>query len=84
MPSRLLAMIAMRSPIAMRARLDALRTELADLAFDLERQGCFDAADVAMILDARMREMTEEILAENPSEAITLVRSAEAERLLLP
>lgn len=38
------------------ARLDALRTELADLAFELERQGRRDAADVVMMLDARVRE----------------------------
>jgi len=37
-------------------QLDALRTELADLAFELERQGRRDAADVVMILDERLRE----------------------------
>ena len=36
---------------------DRLRTELADLAFDLERQGRLDAADVVMQLDARVREL---------------------------
>ena len=35
---------------------DRLRTELADLAFDLERQGRLDAADVVMQLDTRLRE----------------------------
>jgi len=39
---------------------DRLRTELADLAFDLERQGRLDAADVVMQLDARVRELAGE------------------------
>ena len=34
-----------------------LRTELADLAYALERQGRLDAADVVMQLDARLREL---------------------------
>ncbi len=38
---------------------DRLRTELADLAFDLERQGRRDAADVVMQIDARVRELAE-------------------------
>jgi hypothetical protein len=49
------------SPPALQARLDALRTELADLAYDLERQGRVDAADVVMQIDSRVREMAEEI-----------------------
>ena len=44
--------------------LDALRTEFADLAFELERQGRRDAADVVMMLDARVREMAEEMAVE--------------------
>ena len=40
--------------------LDRLRTELADLAYDLERQGRLDAADVVMQLDARVRELAVE------------------------
>jgi hypothetical protein len=40
--------------------LDRLRTELADLAYDLERQGRLDAADVVMQLDARLRELAGE------------------------
>lgn len=40
--------------------LDRLRTELADLAYDLERQGRLDAADVVMQLDARVRELAGE------------------------
>ena len=43
---------------------DRLRTELADLAFDLERQGRLDAADVVMQLDARLRELAGESAAE--------------------
>lgn len=35
----------------------ALRTELADLACELERQQRCDAADIVMILDARLREL---------------------------
>ncbi len=46
------------------SRLDALRTQFADLAFTLERQGRRDAADVVMMLDTRVREMAEEIAAE--------------------
>lgn len=36
-----------------------LRAELADLAYDLERQGRLDAADVVMQLDARLRELAD-------------------------
>ncbi len=36
---------------------DQLRTELADLAYDLERQGRRDAADVVMQIDVRVREL---------------------------
>lgn len=53
-----------RRPIPMQAKLDALRTEFADLAFDLERRGRRDAADVVMLIDTRVREMAEEIAAE--------------------
>lgn len=59
--------------------LDALRTELADLAFELERQGRRDAADVVMMLDTRMREMAEVIAAEAPddeSNGLVCCRSA--------
>jgi hypothetical protein len=49
------------SPHALQARLDTLRTELADLAYDLERRGRVDAADVVMQIDIRVREMAEEI-----------------------
>lgn len=43
---------------------DRLRTELADLAYDLERQGRLDAADVVMQLDVRVRELAAEAPAE--------------------
>ncbi len=41
-------------------RLDALRTELADFAYVLERQGRLDAADAVMAIDARVRAMAGE------------------------
>lgn len=40
--------------------LGRLRTELADLAYDLERQGRLDAADVVMQIDTRVRELADE------------------------
>lgn len=53
----------MRAPLQTDPRpdpLDALRTELPDLAYDLERQGRLDAADVVMMLHARLRELAAE------------------------
>jgi hypothetical protein len=44
-------------------RLDALRTELIDLAFVLERRGRLDAADVAITTSVRVRELCEELRA---------------------
>jgi len=41
----------------MHVPLATLRTELADLAFELERLGRHDAADVVMMLDVRVREL---------------------------
>jgi hypothetical protein len=58
-------MPATRRPAHAQAKLDALRTEFADLAFDLERRGRRDAADVVMMLDTRVREVAEEIAAES-------------------
>lgn len=49
-------MSASRTTGPVQIPLDALRTELADLAFELERQGRRDAADVVMMLDARLCE----------------------------
>jgi len=52
-------------PIPVQAKLEALRSEFADLAFDLERKGRRDAADVVMLIDTRVREIAEEIAAED-------------------
>lgn len=49
---------------ATQATLDRLRTELADLAFELERQGRRDAADVVMQIDARVCELVAEVSTE--------------------
>lgn len=40
-------------------RLERLRGELAELAFVLERQGRRDAADVVILLQARVAELAE-------------------------
>lgn len=40
--------------LSMTERLDQLRVELADLAFDLERQGRLDAADIANQIRLRL------------------------------
>ena len=50
--------------LSMKARLDALRTEFADLAFELERKGRRDAADVVMMLDQRVLAVAGEIAAD--------------------
>ena len=42
-------------------KLDALRAELADLSFALERRGRHDAADVANTLSARVCELRDEL-----------------------
>jgi hypothetical protein len=42
-------------------KLEALRTELADLAFDLESRGRVDAADVAGSVSARLKEIRKEV-----------------------
>lgn len=44
-------------PTARTGPLDRLRAELADLAFDLERQGRLDAADIVMQIEGRVREL---------------------------
>lgn len=54
-----------RRPFPVQAKLDALRTEFADLAFNLERKGRRDAADVVMLIDTRVRELAEEIAVAN-------------------
>lgn len=40
--------------LTLRARLDSLRSDLADLAFGLERRGRIDAADAVMEISARI------------------------------
>jgi hypothetical protein len=42
-------------------KLDALRAELADLAFKLESRGRLDAADLAMSVATRVGELCEEL-----------------------
>ena len=49
---------------ALRGKLDALRTEFADLAFTLELRGRIDAADVAITASARVGELCEELAGE--------------------
>jgi hypothetical protein len=57
---------------SLQTRLDALRAELADLAFALERQGRLDAADVVMQVDVRVREIAREAAAEQADTAVPL------------
>ena len=45
-------------------RLAALRAELVEQAYVLERQGRLDAADVAVATSLRIAEVCEELLAE--------------------
>jgi hypothetical protein len=45
---------------AMLGKLDGLRTELVELAFSLDRRGSCEAADVAITLSARVRELCDE------------------------
>ena len=49
-------------------RLAALRTELVDLAYDLDVRGACAAADVAMMASVRLTELCEEFSAP-PGEA---------------
>jgi len=48
---------------AMLGRLDALRIELADLAYTLDRRGRRDAADLAVAVSARIGEIHDECAA---------------------
>lgn len=50
----------------LRKRLDELRTELADLAFELERRGRLDAADLATSVSGRVGEVCAEITNPTP------------------
>jgi hypothetical protein len=47
-------------------KLAALRTELVDLAYELDRCGRVDAADVAMTTSARVAELCDELLPIEP------------------
>ncbi|AOS45982.1 hypothetical protein Verru16b_03073 [Lacunisphaera limnophila] len=51
-----------------RTGLEILRTELPDLAYELERQGRLDAADVVMMLHARLRELAPGPAADAPAD----------------
>ena len=46
-------------------RLAALRTELVEQAYALERQGRLDAADVAVATSLRIGEVCDELSAES-------------------
>jgi hypothetical protein len=59
-------MSAFSTGCSARALLDRLRTELADLAYDLERQGRRDAADVVMQIDGRVRELVADEAGRKP------------------
>jgi hypothetical protein len=54
--------------------VEAFCTELADLAYDLEKQGRLDGADVAMMLRARLCEIAAETAASRsaPVESFNL------------
>jgi len=52
---------SLAAPGFVKTRLDALRTELAELAFELEQRGRRDAADVAMMVAARVEEIRDEL-----------------------
>jgi hypothetical protein len=49
-----------------REKLEGLRTELVDLAFTLECRGRLDAADTAIMISARVREVCEELATAKP------------------
>ncbi|HVT72788.1 MAG TPA: hypothetical protein VHD61_06600 [Lacunisphaera sp.] len=55
--------------IEMRGKLAALRTELADLAFELDTRGHADAADVATTVAVRLGELCAEAGAEPDGES---------------
>jgi len=54
----------------MLGRLDALRTELAELAYGLERRGRLDAADLAVAVSARVGEIHDELAAGAVAKAV--------------
>lgn len=60
------------------AKLNALRAELADLAFELECHGRCDAADITNQLGARLAEFAGELGAAEAGPRITSHPSREA------
>lgn len=52
------------APSAVLDRLAALRTELVEQAYRLERQGRLDAADIAVATSQRIGEVCDELTAE--------------------
>jgi hypothetical protein len=50
-----------------RAQLAQLRTELVDLAFRLERQRRYDAAEVALAISGRVAVLEAELAAGQPA-----------------
>jgi hypothetical protein len=50
-----------------RAQLAQLRTELVDLAFRLERQRRYDAAEVALAISGRVGVLEAELAAGQPA-----------------
>jgi hypothetical protein len=53
--------------LALLGRLAALRTEMVDLAYDLDVRGARAAADVAMTTSARLAELCEEFSPRAPA-----------------
>jgi|GEM_PF-2549445 len=51
-------------------RLVALRDELIEQAFELEQRGSVEAADLAMVLSARLDELCAGDGGENPPDAV--------------
>lgn len=63
-----------------RVQLDRLRAELVELAFQLDRRGRPEAADVAMTTSARLAELGEALAAEEFSGACPGARVEAGER----
>ena len=70
-------MIDRNADHALLARFSALRAELADLAYDLERQGRCDAADITNELRARLDEFSEGLQAFDAQAQGAVVRFAD-------
>lgn len=63
----------MESVTKVLGRLDALRVELVDLAYELECRGRRDAADVALAVAGRVGEFHEELAGPAPRRRPTSV-----------